>query len=140
MSAHDPLMRLGTALYLLAIGTFAGVALELLITGHYEAPLQAVPLIGCAAGIALLALDLLTPGLALARTNKALLIVIGLSGVVGVLVHVSGNLEFAREVNAAKANAAPLAALFGGGNPPLAPGAMCVGAAIGWLGVATRAR
>jgi hypothetical protein len=118
--------RMRRFLLWLACAMFAGVALELVLTGHYAEPLQWVPLIACAAGMVLTSAAALAPNRGLLLTLRALMAVTAISGVLGAAVHINGNLAFAREVNAAKANAAPLRAALSGANPPLAPGALGV--------------
>jgi hypothetical protein len=108
----------------LTVAMCLGVIAELLLTEHTKEPLQWAPLIVCGLGAAASLAVLFRPSCGAIRALRVVMLIAMVSGVVGVIAHVTGNLEFAQEINAAKANAAPLMAALTGANPPLAPGAL----------------
>jgi hypothetical protein len=126
MSESLVLQRLRRLLLVLAILVSLGVIAELVITEHTDEPLQWVPIGLCTLTIIVALVVLFRPERNTLLMLRGVMLVAMLSGVVGMFVHLDGNLEFAREVNAVKASASPIAAAFEGGNPPLAPGAMGV--------------
>ncbi len=130
MPATTQLARTRTLLLWLALAMCAGLIGELALTGHYEAPLQLLPIVLCALTIVAIGLVLLRPGPRAFGALRLLMIAMLAACALGVYVHVAGNLEFAREVNAAKAAAAPITAALTGGNPALAPGALGVTALV----------
>jgi hypothetical protein len=117
-------------LLLAAAAICAGVIAELWLTGHYDEPLQWVPIIVCGIGIVLLIAALARPQRGLLRAMQVLMIVMALAGGVGVIVHLRGNLELAQEVKPAQAQAQPLWVALTGHNPALAPGALGITALI----------
>jgi fatty acid desaturase len=108
----------------LTVALCLGVIAELVLTDHMEEPLQWAPLIVCGLGAAAALAVIVRPNRTSLWALRVIMLIAMVSGVVGVIAHVTGNLEFAQEINAARANAAPLAAAFTGANPPLAPGAL----------------
>lgn len=131
MSGSDAVLaRLRRFLLALAAASCLGVVAELAITGHYETPVQVLPFVLCGLGALASLLALLRPARPVLQALRAIMVVSALGGAFGTFEHLEHNLEFAREVNAAKADAAPLTAAFTGGNPPLAPGALGVAAVI----------
>ena len=130
MSAELLVARLRTFMLILACALCAGIIVELVLTGHYKEPLQLVPLAMCSLGLAVLVAAIARPNRSTIRALRLIMIVAGLSGFIGMFAHLSGNLELAQEVNAAKAAASPLLVALTGRNPALAPGAMGVTAVI----------
>lgn len=108
----------------LTVAMCLGVIVELVLTEHTKEPLQWVPLVVCGLGAAAALAVIVHPSRNTIFALRAIMVIAMVSGVVGVIAHVTGNLEFAQEINAAKANATPLAAALTGANPPLAPGAL----------------
>lgn len=123
------LSRLLVAMWVLAtLGTFA----ELLLLGHYEDAWQLAPLVT----IGLLSIAgawyLAKRSRAALTTFRALLVVAALSGIAGLYLHYSGNVEWERESDPAIAGADLFVAAMTGATPALAPGAMVLIALIGW--------
>lgn len=108
----------------LTVAMCLGVIAELVLTDHMEEPLQWAPLIVCGLGALAALAVIFRPSRNTLWALRVIMLMAMVSGGVGVIAHVTGNLEFAQEINAAKANAAPLTAALTGGNPPLAPGAL----------------
>jgi hypothetical protein len=131
MSGSDAVLaRMRRYLLVLAGASCLGVIAELTITGHYETPVQALPFVLCGLGAIVSLLALLRPTRPTLLALRAIMLLAALGGAFGTFEHLEQNLAFAREVNAAKADASPLSAALTGGNPPLAPGALGVAAMI----------
>ena len=130
MSADRLVGRFRQFLLWLTIALCIGIVAELLLTGHYKAPLQLVPIGMCVLAAVCAAAVLVRPNPKTIGLLRAVMVVTTLAGILGAYEHLTGNLEFAREVNAAKANAAPIVTALTGANPALAPGALGVTALI----------
>ena len=125
--------RLNTAIQMswvfntaLTIIVCAGVIAELWLTEHIEQPLQLLPFAVCALGILTAVAVLLRPSRVTIVSLRIVMLLATATGLIGIYSHLNGNLEFAREINASKADAAPIQAALSGANPPLAPGALVV--------------
>ncbi len=130
--ARSPLAVLLLALFLVgAVGTL----LELLLLEHVEDWQQWVPVVLLAGGALLAAWLLWRPG----RMGMRLLWWLGMvsivSGVVGVWLHLAGNLEFERELSPDLAGWPLWKAVLAGATPALAPGTMAWFGALAMLAV-----
>lgn len=113
-----------------------GTLMELVFLEHYEDIWQLVPFGVALAGAAVGGWYARDPGRA--RTAfQAVLMVFALSGLAGLALHFKGNLEFAREQDAALGGVRLVWEVLTGATPALAPGMMIFLAAIGFA--ATRA-
>lgn len=130
MSADRLVGRFRQFLLWLTIALCVGIVAELLLTGHYKAPLQLVPIGMCVLAAVSAGAMLVRPNAKTIGLLRAVMVVMALAGILGAYQHLTGNLEFAQEVNAAKANAAPVVTALTGANPALAPGALGVTALI----------
>jgi hypothetical protein len=128
--AEQLVARFRQFLLWLSIAMCLGIVAELFLTEHYTEPLQWIPITLCAVAILPILAVLFRPGPQTIWLLRGLMIVIALAGVLGMYEHVVGNLLFAQEVNAAKANAAPLQTMLTGANPALAPGALGITALV----------
>ena len=127
--APGPFRRLLLALVLLGM---LGLIAELLLLEHFEDVLQWVPLAALAAGV-LLALAVWTrPGPGTLRPFQALSALYVAAGVLGVYLHLRGNVEFERESDASLRGLPLLWEAMHGATPALAPGAL---AQLGLLGL-----
>lgn len=118
------------------LGT-AGLGAELLLVEHFEDVWQWVPLVLLALGLFLTAAVALRPSRATLRPFQAVMALHVVSGAVGVWLHVRGNMEFEREMDATARGLHLLWTGLHGGVPALAPGAM---AQLGLLGLAVAFR
>lgn len=130
-----PLSRL-----LLAIWVFGllGVAAELVLLEHYEDVKQVVPfavIVLCAVVGAWMAFR---PGAGAERAFRLMLGLLALSGVLGVVFHYWGNLEFERERDATLSGLPLIWEVLTGATPALAPGTMVLFAFIGYAALASR--
>jgi ABC-type uncharacterized transport system permease subunit len=109
-----------------------GTGVELLLMAHTEGPWQKMPLAVLAAGCLALLLYMIKPTRAMRRAFLGLMVIIAMSGVSGVVLHVSSNLEFAKELDPELSGGALLGESLTGATPALAPGAMILLATVGW--------
>ena len=118
-----------------------GVAAELLLLEHFEDWRQVVPLVLLVGAPAIAGWDARRASPASDRALRCLLAVMALSGVVGQVFHVQGNLEFERESDPAIGGWKLFAASMMGATPALAPGTMVLLAVVGYAyRLASRAR
>jgi hypothetical protein len=102
----------------------AGLLLELLLIEHWEPGWQLVPLVLLLLVLAVGGALLGRPRPALLRTFRVVLVLCAAAGLLGVWLHLDGNLEFEREMDAELAGGALLWEAARGATPLLAPGAM----------------
>lgn len=126
MSAEVVVSRLRLFLLWLAVALCGGIIVELWLTGHTKEVLQFVPFVLCGVGIVALLAVILRPQRRTILALRTIMVLAAVGGILGVYEHITGNLAFAQEINAAKANAAPVLTALTGANPPLAPGALGV--------------
>ena len=107
---------------------FVGSLLELAVINHTKETLQLTPSILSVLGIVLIGLVLFRPGRRTLLTLRGGMSLITLGSLVGVVVHVLGNLRFALEVNPGLSLVQQAGAALGGANPLLAPGVLGMGA------------
>lgn len=125
---------------LLAIFGFGllGTAAELLLLEHYEDALQLIPLGLIVLGVAV-AVWLWTSGSErAARALRATIALFALSGIVGLILHYRGNVEFERERAPELQGLALFWEAIRGATPALAPGSMILLAAIGYAALRAR--
>ncbi len=128
---HERALRqLGRFLHLLAIALFAGTILELIAAKHYDEPTQLIPFLLCGLGIGLVALAWARPTARTIRWLRVAMLVIAGGSLLGVYFHVSGNMEFAREIHPDASFWTLLRAGLQGRDPLLAPGVLAVAAAV----------
>lgn len=120
---------------ILALLTFGLVALlaELLALGHYEDPWQFVPLGAIAAALVAIGWHMAAGGATSLRALQAVLVLLVVSGGMGVVLHFRGNAEFQLDMNPDLSEWALLTKVLHAKAPPtLAPGVM---AQLGCLGL-----
>lgn len=125
-----PLRRLLLALIVLGI---LGLAAELLLLEHFEELSQWLPLGALAAALAASAAVGLRPSPGSLRAFRAVMGVAAAIGVLGLMMHFYGNLEFERENDPSIRGVALVWEAMRGATPTLAPGAL---AQLGLLGLA----
>ena len=109
-----------------------GLLAELVLLEHYEDPWQWAPLGLLGVGLPLALLAALRPGASVLRSFRVLMVLYVVAGLVGVVLHLKGNVEFELERNPAL-RGLPLAwEVLRGATPALAPGAL---AQLGLLGL-----
>lgn len=130
MSAELLVARFRQFLLWLTILICVGVIAELALTGHYDQPLQFVPFVLCGLAIVVVLGVLIRPNRTTINLLRGCMLAVALGGLLGSYEHIVGNLELAREVNSAKANANVIKTALTGANPALAPGALGITALI----------
>ena len=133
LSDRDTLTRLRRFLILTLIAGMGGMALELAFIGHFEDPLQLVPVVLLALGLVLLTWHAAWPRRASMRAVQVLMALFVASGLVGVGLHYRGNHEFEREMYPTMAGAELVGKTLTGATPVLAPGSMAL---LGLVGLA----
>src|SRR5215213_7779110 len=122
------LRRAIIALVVLGAG---GLLVELVLLEHYEDAWQWAPLCLLGVGLPLALLAALRPRPGTLRAFRVLMVLYVLAGLVGVVLHLKGNVEFELERNPSLGGL-PLAwEVLRGATPALAPGAL---AQLGLLG------
>ena len=128
-------MRHACARPLLALFLFgsAGSLIELLLLEHVDSATQWGPVVLLAVGSACATILIFRPEAALRRLWGGLMASYGIAGPVGVFLHLRGNREFEREIDAASAGLRLWKETLMGATPALAPAAMTLLGALGWL-------
>jgi hypothetical protein len=129
MTPETILKKLRVFLLGFSIFIFAGALFELAFLNHVREELQFVPFILGPLGVILACLVLIKPSSKIIKVARIGMWVILFGGVVGMIVHVSGNLEFLEGGRSATFGEIVKNA-FGGRNPLLAPGILSMSAAI----------
>ena len=130
MKIEEVLKRLRVFLLWFSIFIFAGAMLELLALKHFGEDLQWVPLFLCPLGIILVALFLAKPGTGFLNVLRIGMWGIAAGGLVGTIIHISGNLESIFEAGRSVNLPGLFYAIAGGRNPLLAPGTLIIAAAL----------
>jgi hypothetical protein len=107
----------------LLLGLF-GLEAELLLLEHFDGVSQWLPLILMALSLIALGWYGASKGRASMRAVQGTLALCLVLGVVGVVLHISGNMEFERELSPGMTGFALFKAALMGATPVLAPGAM----------------
>ena len=110
-----------------------GTGSELLLLGHTEDPLQFVPLILLALSLVLVTLLVVTPGTAVLRLFRVIMMLFIISSAIGLYLHISANAEFEIEMYPSMQGVELLWESLRGALPALAPGTM---AYLGLMGLA----
>ncbi len=119
MTNDKILKNLRTFLLGFSIFIFVGSVVELLFLNHTREPLQWTPIILIALGIVLDVMMLVRPTTGMLKAFRVGMWIIVLGGAVGMVVHVTGNLEGMRQISNFWQS---LKEGLGGRNPFLAPG------------------
>jgi hypothetical protein len=119
---------------LLAIFVFGilGTATELLLLGHFEDATQLIPLVLLAVGSLAAAWYGSRPTPASLRTFRGVLALFVAGGLVGLVLHYRGNVEFEVERDPAIGGLSLFWEAITGATPALSPGAMILLAAVGY--------
>ena len=109
-----------------------GTSGELILLGHVEMPAQWIPLVVIAALALVLAWHVRRPSAASVRAMQALMGVFIATGVLGVGLHLNGNVEFERELHPTEGGFQFVLKTITGATPVLAPGSMVLLGLIGF--------
>ena len=127
MTAEIVLKKLRVFLQVFSVFIFSGALVELFFLGHTREKLQFMPFILITLGIILALAILIKPSMKMAKVLRLGMWFVLIGGVVGMGVHIAGNLEQLREPFTLWQI---LKQGFAGGNPFLAPGILSMAAAL----------
>jgi hypothetical protein len=130
MDAKKVLDRLYTFFVVFGIFIFVGTIVELSQLNHLGEELQIIPFILLPLGIVLGILMLVTKNPTVQKIAIVGIWVVAVGGVIGMIVHVSGNLENVFEGGQKMVFSQMIKQAIGGRNPLLAPGTLTIGAAM----------
>jgi hypothetical protein len=116
-----PLRRGLLALWLLGA---VGLTAELLLLEHFESVWQWIPLVVLGAGIASGAAVAVRPAPVVLRGFRVVMVLTTAAGLIGLYLHLEGNIEFELEMDPALRGAQLFWSALRGATPALAPGAM----------------
>jgi len=115
-------LRLGVLVILMTAS--AGMVAELFLLEHTEDPWQWVPIALLGGSVPVMLWQLVRPSGASARTLQLVMWLFVASGLVGLVLHFKGNVEFEREMYPALAGLQLFKQAMTGATPSLAPGTM----------------
>ena len=130
-----PLSRLLLAIWIVGM---LGVAAELVLLEHYEDVKQFIPFAVIAVCVAVGVWMAVRPGPRPERYFQLTLALLALAGVLGLIFHYQGNLEFERERDASLRGLPLIWEVLTGATPALAPGTMVLFAFIGYAALVAR--
>ena len=126
--AVEVLQQLRRFLLLLAIALFAGALAELWLVGHTEDLLQLIPFVLAIGAIVVSLLVFLWRSPGTIQVMRVWMAVVMLGTLLGVYLHIEGNVAFEREVDPQATTSRLIWQGLGGGNPLLAPGVLAIAA------------
>lgn len=129
------LQRLLLAIWVLGL---LGVAAELVLLGHYEDFKQLIPFAVIAVGLVIGGWFVARPGRAATRAFASAVVLFGISGLIGLVLHYRGNAEFERERDPEIGGMTLVWESLTGATPALAPGTMILFAFIGYAVLVSR--
>lgn len=129
-SSSEVLRRIRKFLLLLTVSLFAGALAELWLVGHTEDVLQLVPFVLSVVGIVVSLLVFFWPSTGTIRVMRIWMAVVVLGTLLGIYLHIEGNVAFEREVDPQATTSRLLWQGLGGGNPLLAPGILAIAAVL----------
>ena len=129
-STAEILRRLRRFLLLLTVSLFAGALIELWLVGHTEDVIQLVPFVLSVVGIVVCLLVFFRPSTGTIQVMRIWMAVVVLGTLLGVYLHIEGNVAFEREVDPQATTSKLILQGLGGGNPLLAPGILAIAALI----------
>ena len=121
----------GILMVIFVVG-LVGTATELLLLEHTEKLPQLIPLGLIAIGLVVLGWRFVDPRPASMRVLRGTMILFVVSGLVGILLHYRGNVEFELEMYPSLQGLALFRKAIQGATPALAPGTMIQLGLIGW--------
>lgn len=113
--------RLRAFLFAAVAAAFAGTMAELWLSGHTAEWMQWVPFAMCGAGIASTLIVMRWPSRPTIWSTRAAMMIVALTGVLGVYAHLAGNYEFERDIRPNAATSEIAYRAVQGAAPALAP-------------------
>jgi predicted CDP-diglyceride synthetase/phosphatidate cytidylyltransferase len=131
MSPADVVLsRLRRFLLVFSVMLLGGALLELWLIEHTEDPVQFIPFVLCALAALAVVAALVRPRRATLLALRACVALVVLGSLLGVYLHVEGNLALQREISPNASAGETLFGALGGANPLLAPGILAVAAVL----------
>lgn len=130
------LRRAVTGLLAMAL---VGTGAELLLLEHYEDAWQFVPLVLIGLGLLAMGWRAVRPGRASLSAFRTVMVLMVVSGALGLFLHYRGNTEFELERDPALAGFALFREAMTGATPALAPGAMMLFGLLGLVSAISHA-
>ena len=127
------LARLRQLLQVTLIIGVLGMAVELLLLGHFESTSQIIPIALLGIGLAVLIWHLAAPAVASVRALQATMILFIVTGGIGIGLHYDGNVEFELEMYPSMEGFELIGNTLTGATPVFAPGTMAL---LGLVGLA----
>lgn len=131
MTDIEPIHPIRNTLLAIVLFTLVGLFAELILLEHYDSALQWIPLtliaIATVAGI----LAAVKPGPMTIGVFRWIMVFFVIAGVLGVYLHIRGNLEFELEMSPEMAGTELWIEVLRGATPALAPGAMLQAGLVG---------
>ena len=109
-----------------------GTAGELVLLGHVESPTQWIPFIVLGAAALVMAWHRLRPSARTVLAMQMAMAVFVVTGVIGVGMHLNGNIEFERELHPDEGGIEFIRKTVAGATPLLAPGSMVLLGLVGF--------
>ena len=109
-----------------------GTSGELILLGHTEMPTQWIPFVALGALALAIAWHVRKPSSATVRTMQALMGLFVATGILGVGLHLKGNVEFERELHSTEGGFQFALKTLTGATPILAPGSMVLLGLVGF--------
>jgi hypothetical protein len=128
VSPAEVLRRLRRFLLVLSLLLFCGALVELWLVGHTKDLIQWLPFVLCVVGSLAVLLVLFRPGPGTVRALRVCMGLIALGTLLGIYLHVEGNVLFAQEIQPNSSTSELALKGLGGANPLLAPGVLAVAA------------
>lgn len=129
----DTLSHLRRNLLRVLLLGISGVSVELLLIGHVEKIGQLIPIVLLAAGLAAVVWHMVSGNRPSLLVLWALMLGYALAGVLGIGLHLKGNVEFELEMYPTLAGRDLVAKTLTGATPALAPGTMVLLGLVGLL-------
>lgn len=127
------LARVRRLLLLLMLASLPGIALELLLLEHFDDPWQFTPYVIITLSLIALVWHALRPGKSSFRFLRVTMALSVLSGALGIVLHIKGNIEFELEMTPGATGFPLFKEAMMGATPALAPGTMMLLGVLGLL-------
>ncbi len=122
--------RLRGVLWAVAVATYLGAAVELVLVEHWAEWQQWISLVAVAVALAATASGWRAPSAGTLRAARVVSLAVLAVSVVGVGFHLWGNFEFSHEVSPGDSASERAWDTLSGGNPAFAPGMLAIAAAL----------
>ncbi len=128
----DTLVAIRTLLLGTLVVGVVGTTGELILLGHTEMPTQWIPIVALVGLVLVIAWHVRRPSAASVRVIQAFMGLFVATGVLGVGLHLNGNVEFERELHPTEGGFQFALETITGATPVLAPGSMVLLGLVGF--------